>query len=170
MKAALIELTNYFVSEMQFTANRGFDPQKQSCVGVDDLQVTNQATPKSDNRRDWQITLRIALNAPPDRNSPYSFLVEIIGFVHVSDGVKDENIDRMTCITGTSLVFSAAREIIRAVTSRGPYQPILLPTVTFWEPKPAPPPGEAVAELAPSPERVALEDVQAENSTSKEQM
>jgi preprotein translocase subunit SecB len=136
MKAAQIELTDYFVSDLQFTANREFDVKNPSTSTVDDLQVTNQASPKADDLNNWQITLRIALNAPPDRNSPYSFLVEMIGFVHVADSVKAENIERLVRINGTSLVFSAAREIVRAVTSRGPFKPILLPTVTFWEAKP----------------------------------
>jgi preprotein translocase subunit SecB len=139
MKAAQIELTNYFVSDLQFTANHCFDAQKPSNVTVEDLQVTNQATPKADELRNWQITLRIALNVPADRNVPYSFLVEMIGFIHVADSVKEESIERLVRINGASMIFSAAREIVRAVTSRGPFQPLLLPTVTFWEAKPQAP-------------------------------
>lgn len=136
MKAAQIELTDYFVADLQFTANRDFDTENPFTARADDLQVTNQANPKQDEPRSWQITLRIALNAAPDRNSPYSFLVEMIGFVHVAESVNEENIERLVRINGTSLVFSAAREIVRAVTSRGPFRPVLLPTVTFWESKP----------------------------------
>jgi len=147
MKAAQIELTNYFVSDLQFTANHCFDPEKPSNVAVDDLQVTNQATPKEGDPRNWQITLRIALNVPADHNVPYSFLVEMIGFIQVADSVKEENIGRLVRINGASLIFSAAREIVRAVTSRGPFKPLLLPTVTFWEAKPQP-----TAEEKPEPE------------------
>jgi preprotein translocase subunit SecB len=152
MKAALIDLTNYFVTELQFNANHGFDVQKPPQTGVDDLQVTPALSPNSEDLRNWQITLRIGLNAPLERNSPYSFLVEIIGFVRASPLVKEEDIERLMRINGTSLVFSAAREIIRAITSRGPFKPILLPTVTFWEAKPPPPPPEPLlppAEVAP---------------------
>jgi len=139
MKAAQIELTNYFVSDLQFTANHGFDAEKPSTIAIEDLQATSQATPKEDDPRSWQITLRIALNAPVERNAPYSFTVEIIGFIHVADSVKDDRIERFVRINGTSLIFSAAREIVRAVTSRGPFKALLLPTVTFWEAKPEPP-------------------------------
>lgn len=139
MRAAQIELTDYFVSDLQFTANREFDANVPSSTTVDDIQVTNQASPKAEDPSQWQITLRIALNAPPDRNSPYSFLVEMIGFVRVAESVKPENSERLVRINGTSLVFSAAREIVRAVTSRGPFKPFLLPTVTFWEAKPLAP-------------------------------
>ena len=135
MKAAQIQLTNYFVSELQFAANRDFKLDSASSVGAEDLQVTHQASAKEGNRRQWQITLRIALNASPDSNSPYSFLVEMIGFINVAESVSDDRIERFARINGTSLVFAAAREIIKAATSRGPFPPLLLPTVTFWEPK-----------------------------------
>lgn len=136
VKAAQIQLTNYFVSELQFAANRDFKLDSASSVGAEDLQVTHQASAKEGNRRQWQITLRIALNASPESNSPYSFLVEIIGFIDVDESVTEDRIERFARINGTSLVFAAAREIIKASTSRGPFPPLLLPTVTFWEPKP----------------------------------
>ena len=135
MKAAQIQLTNYFVSELQFAANREFKEDCPSSVTADDLQVTVQASPKAEDKREWQITLRIALNASPESNSPYSFLVEMIGFINVAESVSDDRIERFARINGTSLVFAAAREIIKAATARGPFKPLMLPTVTFWEPK-----------------------------------
>jgi preprotein translocase subunit SecB len=136
MKAAQIQLTNYFVSELQFAANRDFKPDNPCNVTADELQVAHQASPKGENKRQWQITLRIALNASPESNSPYSFLTEMIGFIDVAESVSDDYIERFARINGTSLVFAAAREIIKAATARGPFKPLMLPTVTFWEPKP----------------------------------
>jgi preprotein translocase subunit SecB len=135
MKAAQIQLTNYFVSELQFAANRDFKPDSPSNITADELQVAHQASPKTESKRQWQITLRIALNASPESNSPYSFLAEMIGFIDVAESVSDEYIERFARINGTSLVFAAAREIIKAATSRGPFKPLMLPTITFWEPK-----------------------------------
>ena len=146
MKAAQIQLTNYFVSELQFAANRDFKLDSPSSVAAEDLQVTHHASSKGENKRQWQITLRIALNASPDSNSPYSFLVEMIGFIDVVESVSDDRIERFARINGTSLIFAAAREIIKAATSRGPFPPLLLPTVTFWEPK-----QEAQQQEAPQP-------------------
>jgi len=135
MRAAQIQLTNYFVSELQFTANRSYDVDAASTTSVEDLQLTTTADPRPNSPREWQITLRIALNAPPERNAPYAFLVEMIGFIAVDESVTNERVERFARINGTSLVFSAAREIIKAATSRGPFPPLLLPTVSFWEPK-----------------------------------
>ena len=135
MKAAQIQLTNYFVSELQFAANRDFKQDSPSSVTAEELQVAYQASPKSENKRQWQITLRIALSASPESNSPYSFLVEMIGLIDVAESVSEDYIERFARINGTSLVFAAAREIIKAATARGPFKPLMLPTVTFWEPK-----------------------------------
>src|SRR5713101_1626253 len=134
MKAAQIQLTNYFVSELQFVANRDFKPDLPSTVTTDDLQVAHQASAIAENKRQWQITLRVALNASPESNSPYSFLLEMVGFIEVAESLSDDRIERFAQINGTSLIFAAAREIIKAATSRGPFKPLLLPTVTFWEP------------------------------------
>jgi preprotein translocase subunit SecB len=143
MKAAQVQVINYFVSELQFVANRDFKKDAPSHVSADNLQVAQEVSANAENDRQWQITLRVALNASPESNSPYSFLLEMVGFVSVADSVSADRIERFARINGTSLIFAAAREIIKAATSRGPFAPLLLPTVTFWEPKP---------EAAPKPE------------------
>lgn len=138
MRPAQISLTTYFVRELQFKLNGSFEPLSPWTTKLEDFEVTPRPVSKTEDRRSWELNLRLALNAPPERNCPYSFLIDLVGMVQVDQTVRDENIERFIDINGTSLVFSAAREIIRAVTSYGPHKPILLPTVTFWEPKPAP--------------------------------
>jgi preprotein translocase subunit SecB len=136
MRAAQISLVEYFVLDFQFKANEAFDPEKAaSVIQVEDLDVKEDAKAKSENRRSWEVTLRIGLEPRPDRNFQGSFAIRLTGQIEVDQSVKDENIERLVQINGTAVVFSVAREIVRAVTSRGPFRPILLPTVTFWEPK-----------------------------------
>jgi preprotein translocase subunit SecB len=134
MKASSIQLTNYFVSELQVAANRNYNPDSPTNISAEDMQVVLQASPKEGNNREWQIILRVTLNVSTESNSPYSFLVEMIGFITVAQSVAENKIERFAKINGTSLIFAAAREIIKAVTSRGPHKALLLPTVTFWEP------------------------------------
>ena len=94
MKAAPIQLTNYFVLELQFVANRSYNRDSPTSVTAEDLQVAVQPSQKEDNKREWQITLRVALNASPESNSPYSFLIEIVGFVTVAESVAEHKIER----------------------------------------------------------------------------
>jgi preprotein translocase subunit SecB len=124
---------------LHFTANQGYDAEKPpTAIEVDDLEVKENAEPLAENRRSWRVSLGIELAAQPDRNLVGSFAIKIAGDIAVDQSVKDENIERFIRINGNALVFSAAREIIRDLTSRGPNKAILLPTVTFWEPKTEP--------------------------------
>lgn len=166
MRAAQISLTNYFVSELQFTANQAFDSDKPSRLEIADLQLTRAATAKTEDRRNWELNLRVALNASPERNLPCSFVVSIVGFISVDSSVSDENVERFVNINGTSLVFSAAREIVRAVTSRGPFRSILLPTITFWEAKPEKPSQPAEVE-EPEKDEAATNSVQGSGLSPK---
>jgi preprotein translocase subunit SecB len=150
MRPAQISLTKYFVNEFQLKVNRAFDPQRPTPVQVDDLDLLPEATSLSTDRRSWNIVLRLTLNASPERNMPYSFLIEVVGTVLVDSTVKEENIERLIQINGMSLVFSVTREIVRAMTSRGPWGDVLLPTVTFWEPKSAPSAEELESKQVPS--------------------
>jgi preprotein translocase subunit SecB len=152
MRAAQISLTNYFVSELQFSANAAFNPGALTAVEIEDLQVVHDIASKTEDRRSWQVKLRVGLNAPAERNMPCTFLVEIIGFVHVAESVSEDHIERLATINGLALVFSAAREVVRAVTARGPFKSVLLPTVTFWEPLP-----RAEAHSAIEPQSAAAE-------------
>lgn len=138
MRPAQISLTKYVVNEFQLKVNKAFDSLKPTVVQVDDLQLLPEATPLSTDRRSWSVILRLTLDAAPERNMPYTVSIEVVGTVLVDQTVKDENIERFIQINGMSLVFSVTREIVRAMTSRGPWGGVLLPTVTFWEPKPAP--------------------------------
>lgn len=135
MRPAQISLTKYVVNEFQLKVNKAFDSQKPTVVHLDDLQLSPEATPLSTDRRSWKVALQLALEAAPERNMPYTFSIEVVGTVLVDQTVKDENIERFIQINGMSLVFSVTREIVRAMTSRGPWGGVLLPTVTFWEPK-----------------------------------
>src|SRR5229473_2734839 len=132
MRAAQISLTNYFVSELQCRSNPAFEPQKPSEITIEDLDVKKDEKRSAEDPRKWEVTLRVKLIERPARNLPCNVALEIRGLVEVDQTVKDENIKRFVEINGASLVFSAAREIVRAITSRGPNGSILLPTVTFW--------------------------------------
>jgi len=140
MRPAPISLTTYFVRELQFKLNESFQPSTPYIPVIEDLDLTPSATAKAEDRRIWDVGLRLELNPALGRNAPYRLLIEVAGIVQVDSSVAEQNIERFVQINGTSVLFGAAREIVRAVTSRGPHGQIMLPTVTFWEPRPQPEP------------------------------
>ena len=158
MRRAQISLTNYFVSELTYVANHAFDADKPSTIGIADYEVTPRTKAETGDRRKWEVKVRVALTASPDRNFPCSFMVDIVGFVEVDETLREEYIDRFVNINGVALVFGAAREIVRAITAAGPSKSVLLPSVTFWEPKEAAASPDAVssgASVSPGAEATA---------------
>jgi preprotein translocase subunit SecB len=47
--------------------------------------------------------------------------------------MPEEIRDKIVKTNGTSILYGAAREIIREMTARGGYRPILIPTASFAE-------------------------------------
>ena len=135
MKPAPISLIEYFATDLAFSANPNFAPDKptemkESEFGVD---VRLQRAPEVTEEHRWQLTLEIKCQTAPETNFPYSFRLVMVGFFSAASTVKPEDEERMVKIQGASVLYSMAREIVRAVTGRGPHRPVMLPTVSFYE-------------------------------------
>jgi preprotein translocase subunit SecB len=86
----------------------------------------------------WQVILTVSQQPAPERNFPYEFLVTIIGYCHcLVEGITDKEKEELVRVNGSSMLYGVVREIIRENTARGPWQPILLPTISFFQPKEA---------------------------------
>ncbi len=109
----------------------------------EDLEATPSFLPEGDNTRHWQVTLRVKHQpARKGANTPYYFTVEMVGTFTVGNEYPPEKIEWLVKTNATSVLFSAAREIVRAITGQGPYGAMILPTVSFYDLKSqdAPPP------------------------------
>jgi preprotein translocase subunit SecB len=102
-----------------------------------------QRAPKDAGEHRWQVTLEIKQQAAPETNFPYAFRVVLVGFFSAASWVKPEDEERTVKIQGASVLYGMAREIVRAMTGRGPHRPVMLPTVSFYE--------QASARMATSP-------------------
>jgi len=154
MKPAHINLIEYFATDLALGTNHTFASDKPVQFDDKDLQVDvtvkqNDQAPREGNR--WLVTIEIRHQPAPGVNFPYSYRVVLVGQFGVGPGVKPEDEERFVKIQGASVLYGMAREIVRALTGRGPYRPVILPTVSFYEPKPtiaglppAVPPTEAV--------------------------
>lgn len=135
MKPSLLELQNYFVTALSITANRNYDGQKQKAPCSGGLQVEPLLQMEGKDARHWQATLKITYRPGPDVNAPYHFSMEIVGLFQVVNEVAEDKAKWFVETNGTAVLYSTAREILRSVTSAGPYPPLLIPTGTFYEPK-----------------------------------
>ncbi len=140
MKPASISLLEYFATDLVLGTNHAFASDKP--VQFDDKEFIvdvaakqNDKAPRTGNR--WQVTLDVRHQPAPGVNFPYSYRVVMVGQFGVSDNVKPEDEERFVRIHGASVLYGMAREIVRALTGRGPYRSVIIPTVSFYEQKPA---------------------------------
>ncbi len=133
MKAAPVSLTEYFVTDLSLTANPSYTDSKRIEFKQEDMTGDLRLSCVDTAAKKWQLTMEIKHQAAPETNSPYAFRVVIVGFFTVAGRVVDEEQERTVKIQGASVLYGVAREIVRAMTGRGPHRPILIPTVSFYE-------------------------------------
>lgn len=135
MRPSNLQLKNYMVTEINVTANKDFDPEKPVKLGLKDVVTEPQCTIVNDNPRDWQICLRMKHSHNTKSNSPYFFIIELVGFFGIEDVVSGDQVEDFARVNGASVLYSTGREVLRSIMSMGPFLPIMLPTVCFYDTK-----------------------------------
>lgn len=135
-----LKCTCYFVTDLVVTANPEHDPKKPPSLDFRDLLVDcrTEKPKKSEGEKEqqlWRISLRVAQNVDPEKNSPYNFTVSILGQFVVHPEYPKEKTEQLVTINGSSLLYTTVREILRSAMSHGPFPPLILPTVCFMETK-----------------------------------
>ena len=130
--ASLISCSNYFVTEMSLSASASYDPEQESDLDLSDLQVESDISVIKAEDRQWAVILSVEQNVAAEKNAPYNFVVRLIGFFTIIEGLEEARVKQLLLTNGSSILFSAAREILRDMTSKGPYAPLLLPTLSFF--------------------------------------
>ena len=134
MKLAPLQLTDYFVLSIHVEALADYDPGKAQDLDVANLLVTESCVPAGDDKpHQFLIDLVIKQEALEGKNLPYSYELHMIGFIEVSPNFPEDRVQRAVETNGPSMLFGAAREILRAATGRGPSGPLLIPSTTFFK-------------------------------------
>jgi preprotein translocase subunit SecB len=138
MDLAPIQLTDYFVHSLNVEALPSYDTSQAAELDIEALTVEAKCFQPDDQApRHFGIDLVIKQAALESKNLPYSYELHMIGFIEVMPNVPQEAIKRIAEINGPTMLFGAAREILRAATGRGPYGPVLIPSTTFYKAPPA---------------------------------
>ncbi|TVP79360.1 MAG: hypothetical protein EA353_06245 [Puniceicoccaceae bacterium] len=135
-----IELERYFVTDQAVSARISFSPEKEIVTRIEEFSVESevrQIQGTSEPSEQWEVTVTIKHQPAPETNFPYDFRLTIAGIFKASlTDAKPELVERLMKINASSILYGMAREIIRANTERGPWSGVVIPTHSFYEPKP----------------------------------
>jgi preprotein translocase subunit SecB len=89
----------------------------------------------------WLVGLSVEQGPCHEANIPYTFSVTLQGIVlALPGGPEGERLERAVKANAPAMLFGAAREMIRALTSRGPHRAIIIPSTSFLPPAGQPTP------------------------------
>jgi len=121
-----LQLERYFFPVVNVEADPDFDPSQKPELGL--TAVIHKDKVKGELRR-WVVQLDVTV--APKEKGPFTYkaFLKVIGFFNVSAEMREEEIPSFVEVNGGSILFSAAREYLLILTSRGPWPPLALPTV-----------------------------------------
>jgi preprotein translocase subunit SecB len=151
MKLAPLQLEGYCLTDLTFQANPDCNPTKETRFHEDDLAVAANVQPIRDQPRRWQVTLKLKLQPKPESNSPYFFSLALVGIVWAAPDLPQDKLDSIVRTNGPSMLFGAAREMVRDITARGPFPALALPSVSFLAEPTAPTTAPAQRAIQPEP-------------------
>lgn len=128
-----LEVIDYHVKGMSFEANLKCDKSKPYQLDLDDVVITNEVVKIKDNKDRYGVILNLEIKAPENKNTPYAIKLDMYGFFQVPEGMPEEIREKIVKTNGTSILYGAAREIIKEMTGRGEFRSILIPTASFAE-------------------------------------
>lgn len=142
MKEGIVNLLDYFATDLALSTNKAFSTEKplkfESSEFVVNVAVQKSTAAEGTERR-WQVSLDVSHQPAPETNFPYAYRVALVGQFSIAPHVKADDEERTVRIHGASVLYGMTREIVRVITGRGPYRPVIIPTVSFYEQKPAAP-------------------------------
>ena len=137
MKHSPLQLLRYVVSDSSCSANLAFNPEKEYEGGTEQLTVNSVVTQQKTSdaeEHSWSVEMTICQKLKEKQNFPYQFNLTIIGFFNCKNkfpSPTDE--EQFVRVNGGSILYGAARELVRSSTCRGPWGELFLPTVSFYE-------------------------------------
>jgi len=138
-----LQLNNYFFPIVSVVANPDFRPEQAEKKGPPLLNVEVVATSHDESLYEVQLDIRIS--STDENPSQYSVILKAIGIFTVDADL--ENKEGVVKATGASILYSASRELLLTVMSRGPWAPIMLNLTAFrfeGTPHPVENPGSSI--------------------------
>lgn len=101
--------------------------------GSGNLHVERQVEPIPDHPRQWRVILQIKLNAlEGEKPPPYIGTVTAEGRYEVHENYPHDP-ESLVRITGASMLYGVAREMVVSITARAAHGMLTLPSISFYD-------------------------------------
>lgn len=131
MKLSPIQLLGYALIDLSYRANQEHRPGEPVKYSDEDIAVGTRLERDNTAANRCGIVLTIKLQPRPAANGPYHLSLKLAGVIQFTPELQGPEKEVVLRVNASSVLYGVAREIIRQVTSLGPYQAILIPTVSF---------------------------------------
>lgn len=122
-----LEIKSYFFPHVVVTADPLYVEAENNTSPHYDIKV---AVDRDDERDNYQVAVEIVSEPESeDKRQAYSVHLVGIGIFTVHPDWPDP--EKLLRINGASIIYSAAREFLITITSRGPWESVHLPTFSF---------------------------------------
>lgn len=131
--SAPLRLERYFYPHVVCKANLNYNPQGRNSVSRLRIDAQTTTSRHVEDPRRWQLILDLKTSRS-GTSIPYHFELKVVGFFEVAPDFPMEKAEELVRVTGSSILYSGAREFILGITSRGPWGSVSLPTMSFIKP------------------------------------
>ena len=128
-----VECKNYVVLEAHMEVNKDFDTEKPLELVLSDLEIQHSLHQGEDKPNEGIVRVHVEMKHDQKKNVPYHVRVHLAGNFAIAAAFPAEKKEMFLKTNGASILFGVARELVRDLTSRGPHNQILLPTISFAE-------------------------------------
>ncbi len=125
-----LRLERYFYTKIICIANSEFDPGVDQQSGNGEMIKEVRLMRHAEDERRWQVVLDIKTPPDEEKSAPYQLNIEVVGFFTVAPDAPHDP-EELVGITGSSMLYSATREFVLGLSSRGPWPPVFLPTISY---------------------------------------
>jgi preprotein translocase subunit SecB len=140
MRKSPLQLKLYYVEKISVVTNDDYDhPKDQSAFDFSHSEIKDRVRigekAGQEQPTEFLVQLDLSVKSRPDKPAPYEIEMCVVGFFEVDKSIPIEERRKIVSVTGTSMLFGACRDFLLTITSRAPFGPFFLPTVSFLDRK-----------------------------------
>jgi preprotein translocase subunit SecB len=135
MAKQLVELEHYFFPEVSVVANPEWRSEKNNKTQPR-LNVQSDCSEVEGRDNTYAVELKISIENTDEYPSQYNIRLMAYGILTAHEDLHDKKNNML--VTGSSILYSASREFLLGIMSRGPWHPILLHAMPFHISRPDP--------------------------------